>query len=125
MAEVFGVEYRDDHIHVQVSPGIEVSNDARAEFWAMIRKVCEERDCRSIMVEGSFPEGERSATEVVSAGEATATIPNLWIAFHIENRVPNEQSELFEAVAASRGVRVKYFNEGDAALNWLRTNARK
>ena len=125
MGEVFSVEHRDDHIHVQVGPGIEVSDEARAEFWKMIKNVCEERDCRRILVEGSFPEGERPATDVVSAGKATATVPNLWIAFHIENWVPNEQSELFEAVAASRGVRVKYFDNSEAALNWLRTNVPK
>ena len=123
MEEVFSVEHRDDHIHVQVSPDIEVSNEARAEFWNMIRNICEEHDCRRMLVECSFPAGERPATDVVSAGQATATIPNMWIAFHIENWVPNEQSELFETVAASRGVRVKYFDNSEAALNWLRTNA--
>ncbi|HVF31055.1 MAG TPA: hypothetical protein VNA22_08795 [Pyrinomonadaceae bacterium] len=125
MEEVFSVEHRDDHIHVQVTPDIEVSDRARGEFWDMIRKICLERDCHRMLVEGSFPTGERPATEVVSAGKATATVPNMWIAFHIENWVPNEQSELFEAVAASRGVRVKYFDNSEAALNWLRTNAPK
>ena len=125
MAEVFSVEHRDDHIHVQVSPHIEISNEARGEFWEMIRKLCDERDCRRILVEGSFPEGERPATDVVAAGQATATVPNLWIAFHIENWVPNPQSELFEAVAASKGVRVKYFDSAEAALYWLRTNVPK
>lgn len=125
MEEVFSVEHRGDHIHVQLSPGIPVSDESRGEFWEMIRKLCEERDCRRILIEGFVPEGERAPTEVIAAGEATATVPHVWLAFHLENFVASEQSELFEAVAASRGVRVKFFDTTDAALNWLRTNTPK
>jgi hypothetical protein len=125
MEEVFSVEHRGDHIHVQLGPEIEVSGETRGEFWGMIRRICEERDCRRILVEGFVPSREQPPTEVVAAGEATATIPNLWIAFHMENWKPTEQGELFEAVAASRGVRVKFFATSEAALNWLRTNTEK
>ena len=125
MEEVFGVEYRDDHIYVRVTPDIEVSDEARSQFWDMIRRMCKEHDCHRMLVEGSFPTGERPATEVLSAAQATPTVPHLWIAFHIENWVPNEQSELYETIAASKGVRVKYFSDREHALNWLRTNAPK
>ena len=125
MEEVFSVEHRGDHIHVQIRPEIEVSDEARAEFWGMIQRICEERDCRRMLIEGTLPAGERRPAEVVSAGKANATVPDLWIDFHVENWVPNEQSELFEAIAAARGVRVKYFDNSEAALNWLRTNTPK
>lgn len=125
MAEVFSVGYRDDHIHVEIGRDIEVSKEARGEFWQMIRRLCEERDCRRILVEGFVPEGEQSSTEIVDAGQATTTVPDVWIAFHMQNWVPTEQGELFEAVATSRGVRVKFFATSEAALNWLRANSPK
>jgi hypothetical protein len=45
------------------------------------------------------------------------------MAFHLEDFVPTEQSELFEVIAASRGVRVKFFADREHALLWLRNNA--
>lgn len=123
MGEVFSVEHQDDHIHVQLGPQLEVSRESRNEFWEMIRKLCEERDCRRILIEGSLPTGEQAPTEVVAAGQAAAAVPNVWIAFHVDNFVASEQSELFEAVAASKGVRIKFFDTREAALNWLRINA--
>ena len=91
----------------------------------MLRKLCEEYDCRKILVEGVAPSGEMEPADIVEAGKRTATVPNLWLAFHLENHVPNEQSELYEAVAASKGVRVKFFDNADAALKWLRSNSPK
>ena len=125
MEEVFKVEHRDDHIHVVISPDIPIDNESRGEFWGMLRKLCEERDCRRILVEGRVPEEEPDPSEVIAAGERTATVPNVWMAFHFEDFVPNESSELFEAVAASHGVRVKHFDNAESALKWLRANAPK
>ena len=74
-------------------------------------------------VEGYVPGGERNSDEVIAAGERTATVPRLWLAFHLVNFERSEQSELFEAIAASRGIRVKFFPDNDSALAWLRANA--
>ena len=119
----FEVEFRGDHVHVQLTPEYRIDPERRDEFWQMIRDVCEGHDCRSVLVEGYVPPGEHAPAEVVAAGEYTATVPNLWLAFHLQDFVPSESSELFEAVAASKGVRVKFFDSTEAALNWLRANA--
>ena len=74
------------------------------------------------MIEGFVPGDHRPPEDIIDAGEHTATIPNVWLAFHFENFEPTEQSELFEVIAASKGVRVKFFDNADGALNWLRTN---
>ena len=75
------------------------------------------------LVEGFVPSGERDTSEVIDAGQRASVVPHLWLAFHLENFVPNEQSELFEVIAASRGVRVKFFSDTEHALMWLRSNA--
>ena len=119
------VEFRGDHVHVDLTPEFRAEPDRRDEFWEMLRKICEEHDCRRVLVEGYVPHGERAPADVVAAGERTATVPNLWLAFHLENFSPSVNSELFEAVAASKGVRVKFFSTSDAALKWLRANSPK
>jgi hypothetical protein len=123
MEPAYTVEFRDDHVHVQLGKGFQVDPEWRDEVWENVRKVCEERGSRRVLVEGYVPNGDRSSDEVIAAGERAGTVPKLWLAFHLENFEPTEQSELFEAIAASRGVRVRFFGEPEDALSWLRANA--
>lgn len=123
MEPAYSVEFRDDHIHVQLGKGFQVDPEWRDEVWQNVRRACDERGSCRVLVEGYVPDGERSSDEVIAAGERTATVPKLWLAFHLENFEPTEQSELFEAIAASRGVRVKFFSDKDSASAWLRANA--
>ena len=99
------VTFRGDHVHVELSPDYEVDPERRDEFWGMLQKICSDHDCRAILVEGFVPSSELPPADVIDAGQYTATVPNAWLAFHFENFVPNEQSELFEAIAASKGVK--------------------
>ena len=123
MEPAYSVEFRDDYVHVHLGEGFQVDPEWRDEVWENVRKLCDERGSRRVLVEGYVPSGERSSDEVIAAGERTATVPHLWLAFHMVNHVPSAQSELFEAVAASRGVRVKFFADNNSALTWLRANA--
>jgi len=123
MEPAYSVEFRDDHVHVQLGKGFQVDPEWRDEVWENVRKLCEERGSHRVLVEGYVPGGQRTADEVIAAGERAATVPHLWLAFHLENYTPSEQSELFEAIAASRGVRVKFFSDRDDALSWLWANA--
>jgi hypothetical protein len=119
----FAVSFRGDHIQVELNAETNISDpDLPKDYWQTLRKLSEEYNCRRILVEGSAPATDLGAAEVIEAGERTAAIPNLWLAFHLENHVANEQSELYEAVAAAKGVRVKFFDTADAALKWLRAN---
>jgi hypothetical protein len=125
MGMEFAVTFRGDYVHVLLSGESEVDSEVASDYWGTLRKICEEYDCKRILVEGKAPGGDRKPTEVVEAGQRTAIVPNLWLAFHLENYEPSELSELYEAVAASKGVRVKFFEDGDEALKWLRANGPK
>ena len=125
MGMEFAVTFRGDHVHVLLGGESDVDSELSKDYWGTLRKICEEHDCKRILVEGVAPGGERKPEEVIEAGARTATVPNLWLAFHLENYEATELSELYEAVAASKGVRVKFFADADEALNWLRTNAPK
>ena len=123
MEPAYSVEFRDDHVRVLLGKGFKVDPEWRDEVWENVRRVCEERGSHRVLVEGYVPSGERTSDEVIAAGARTATIPKLWLAFHLANFERTEQSELYEAIAASRGVRVKFFPDNDSALAWLRANA--
>jgi len=117
------VEFRDDHVHVRLGKDMMVSSEQRNLLWERIARVCEEHGSRRVLVEGRAPKGVFQTSEVIDAGLKTATVPKLWMALCFEDFKPDELSELYETVAASRGVRVKHFSNTQAALRWLRNNS--
>lgn len=118
----FGVEFREDHVHVQLGANLKVNSEQRNILWAKISRLCEEHGTRRVLVEGKVPEGVFQTTEVIDAGLKTAVVPRLWLAFCFDDFQPNELSELYETVAGSKGVRVKHFASTEPALRWLRNN---
>ena len=123
MDKAFEVEFCGDHVRVKLGPDYTFDPSGRDQVWSEIKAACKEHNSCRVLVEGVVPEGERETAEVVAAGQRTATVPHLWLAFHLDNFVATEQSELFEAIAASRGVRVRFFADREHALTWLRNNA--
>ena len=118
----FGVQFRDDHVHVELSADFEVDPAHRQDLWNVIGDACERHGSRRVLVEGVLPTSEREVSDVIDAGQKTATVPRLWLAFAIPDFQPTAQTELYETIAASRGVRVKFFTNRERALNWLRQN---
>jgi hypothetical protein len=119
----FKVEFRDDHVHVKLGKGYRLEPEQGGAFWNKVRRMCQEHKSSRLLVEGYVPAGERKTAEVVDAGKRTATVPKLWMAFCFENFEPTGQSEIYAAIAASHGVRVKFFSDTERALKWLRRNA--
>ncbi len=121
--ENFHVQFRDDHVHVELGPEYKIGPAQENEFWEKVKAACDEHSSKRLLVEGYVPSGERDTMQVVESGQRTAVIPHLWLAFHLKNFVPSERSELFIVIAATRGVRVKFFADAEHALTWLRHNA--
>ncbi|MGE3467558.1 MAG: hypothetical protein AB7J13_11565 [Pyrinomonadaceae bacterium] len=119
----FSIEFRDDHVHVLLGKGLGVNAEQRTSIWEQISRMCEYHGCRRVLVEGRVPEGVLQTSEVIDAGLKTAAVPKLSMAFCFDDFQPDELSELYETVAASRGVRVKFFSDSERALMWLRSNS--
>lgn len=120
--EGYSVQFRDDHVHIELAENFEVDPEKRDALWNVIAGACERHETRRVLVEGVLPSGERETSDVIDAGKKTATVPKLWLAFAVPGFQPTDQTELYIAIAASRGVRVKFFPEAVRALAWLRTN---
>lgn len=119
----FSVQFRDDHVHIELGKNFKVDQERRAALWDVIREACEKHGSRRVLVEGFLPSGERKTSDVIDAGKKTATVPHLWLAFAIPDFQPTAQTELYEVIAASQGVRVKFFTNRERALNWLKQNS--
>jgi hypothetical protein len=117
------VQFRGDHIRVELGKGYKVDRNKRNEFWDLIKAACQKHKSCRVLVEGFVPGGERDTPDIVEAARKTAVVPKLWLAFCLIGHMPAGQSELFEAIAASQGVRVKFFSNSKTALRWLRNNA--
>ena len=117
------IEFRGDHVHVELSPEYEFDPNGSHEVWAEIKRLCDEHATCRVLVEGHLPTGERTTPEIIDAGQRVATVPHLWLAFHVDNHVASERSELFETIAGIKGVRVKHFADREHALQWLRNNS--
>ena len=116
------IEFRGDHVHVQLVAGQTLDAKDSDGIWATIAQLCEANGTKRVMVEGYVPGGDRDTSDVIAAGQRTARVPHLWMAFHLEDFEKTDASELFEAVAGAKGVRVKFFRDAEHALMWLRNN---
>ena len=121
----FKIAFLDDHVRVKLGDGFRIEPEQGAVFWNRVRRMCEEHGTSRVLVEGYLPAGERDTSDVVDAGKRTKTIPRLWMAFCFKDFEPTGQSEMYSAIAASHGVRVKFFDNTDRALTWLKNNSSK
>lgn len=119
----FQAQFRGDHVHVQIGSNYTIEPEQQDKFWKQVKALCGQHGSKRVLVEGFAPSGERETAEIIDAGERTATVPSLWMAFCLEAFEPTERSELFIVIAATRGVRVKFFSDPETALKWLRANA--
>ena len=117
------VEFRGDHIHIQIGADLKIDSASADEYWQRLRTLCDKYHTCRVLVEGVSPKGEFESREVVDAGLRAASVPNLWLAYSLDDFERTQQSELYEVIAAARGVRVKFFSDREAALRWLRSNA--
>src|SRR5688572_1957744 len=125
MDEAFNIEHRLDHVHVQFGTSYTADPEWQDELWNLLRAFCEGHDTRRVLAEGVLPAPDRSTVAVVEGAKKAAVIPNLWLAFHFDDFVPTETTELYEVIAASQGVRVRFFTDREQALDWLRANSPK
>lgn len=124
MDTTFEIEFRDDHLHVLLGPDYEVTPEQEDEFWGQIEQACTEHNTHRVLLEGYTPKTELNPAGVVESGvRAAAAVPRLWFALCLKDFEETELSELYQTVAASRGVHVKFFSDPNRALNWLRTNS--
>ncbi|MBK6722568.1 MAG: hypothetical protein IPG58_04615 [Acidobacteria bacterium] len=65
----FSVQFREDHVHIELGKDFRVDQERRAALWNVIREACEKHGSRRVLVEGFLPSGERETSDVIDAGK--------------------------------------------------------
>ena len=125
MSGGFILEPRDGYLYVHLETGFEMTPEHTAEVWTAICETCRDRGLRRALVVGDGVTRRLSLAESFDiAGLAGRLLPGLSVGCVFRGYVPDQQSEFFRATATSRGVRMEFFEELDAALRWLGVGTR-
>ncbi len=120
MGAGFTLEPREGYLYVQLDTGFELNPANLSRLWTAMSD-----SCRSNGLTKTLSEGEgvtRNLTPVQSsdlAGLLTRLMPGMAVACCFRGYVPDEQSQAFRTAALSRGVRMEFFQDLNAALQWL------
>ncbi len=125
MKSGFNLEKRDGYLYVQLEPGFEMGPDSLARVWTAICESGREHGLRRALAVGEGVTRRLTLTESFDiAGLAGRLLPGLSLACVFRGYVPDQQSEFFRATATSRGVRMEFFEDLDAAIQWLGVRTR-
>jgi hypothetical protein len=125
MKEPFSIEFHGTYVHILHQPGFVASLDAVEDMWARFAEICDEYDCRKVLVEAPDPTQRLDTMTAFDAGRGLAKInPGITVAFSLPGYDPDDVSTFFKTVAQNRGVEIEYFSNADDAREWL-TDAKK
>ncbi|HKY00630.1 MAG TPA: hypothetical protein VJL86_13020 [Steroidobacteraceae bacterium] len=125
MSSGFTLEPREGYLYVQLAPGFEMTPDATTRVWTAICETCRELNLRRALAEGDNVTRRLTHMEAFDiAGLAGRLLPGLSVACVLRGYVPDSQSEFFQTVALSRGVRMQFFPDLNSALRWLGAEVR-
>ncbi len=120
MSSGFTLEPRDGYLYVQLEPGFEMTPDSTAAVWTAICETCRERGLRRALTVGDGVTRRLTTSEVFDIARlAGSLLPGLSVACVFRDYVPDQLSEFFRATAMSRGVRMDFLEDLNAALEWL------
>ncbi len=69
MQDGFSVQFRNDHVHIELGKDFKVDPDRREALWAVISEACRSHNTCRVLVEGFLPDGERETADVIDAGQ--------------------------------------------------------
>jgi hypothetical protein len=125
MSSGYTLEPRDGYLYVQLTPGFEMTPESMNIVWVALCEACRERGLRRALVEGDNVTRRLTPMEAFDiASLAARLLPGLSVACIFRGYIPDEQSEFFRTAAMNRGVRMEFFEDLNAALQWLGAGTR-
>jgi hypothetical protein len=115
----FEITFRGDYLHVQHPDNFEISPESNQKLWIALETACQTHKCHRVLSEGKINLRKMKAWNVVDSGTQASVIRGLKIALLFYNYQPDEISGFFKTVSANRGVKVEFFTDKNAALDWL------
>ena len=120
MSSGFTLEPREGYLYVQLDAGYEFNADGTTRMWMAISEACRANGLRKVLAEGDGVTRRMTPMEAFDlVGLVTRLLPGLSVACCFRGYVPDEQSQFFRTAAMNRGVRTEFFQDLNAALQWL------
>ncbi|MGD9603202.1 MAG: hypothetical protein AB7O21_16455 [Gammaproteobacteria bacterium] len=118
----FDITERQDHLHVELEPGFEMSLDAMSLLWCRVSTACERTGLTRILVEGEQPTREMRRLQVLAHGRMVAAMQpeGLRIAFCLVGYEPDFLTYFFTLVANGTTHLTRFFTDREVALAWLK-----
>jgi hypothetical protein len=125
MPSAFTLEIREGYLYLNLEPGFEFTPESTTRVWTAIGESCREHGLRKALVEGDNVQRRISTLDSFDVASLIARLlPGLSVAFCFRGYVPDDQSQFFRIVAMNRGVRSQFFQDLNAALDWLKVEGR-
>jgi hypothetical protein len=120
MSADFTLGLRRHYVHVQLSPGYEITPQSLSRLWTALHAFCREHNCQLVLCEGVKPKRQMSAKESYQFGIAmTQDLSVLQVACYWEGYKTDHLTDLFKQVTHLRGVNIEFFSNREEALCWL------
>ena len=122
MSTSFTLEFLGDHIRIQHPIGYEITPESQERLWGAIGEACENSNCWSVLAESSAPP-KRNMTQVDafrSAQQAAKASNKLRLAIVLKGYHPDETTKFFMNSAYNMGIRIEFFADRQAAMQWLK-----
>jgi len=121
----YTLEFRSDHVVVQLAPNFELSPTILPAHWAAVLAFCKEHHCSKVLSLATNPRRTLKTIDAYDSGKAVASGGiALKVACYWQGYEPDELTRFFQTVAANRGLEVEYFSSLSAALTWLKVDTR-
>ncbi|WP_425617166.1 hypothetical protein NA78x_000837 [Anatilimnocola sp. NA78] len=125
MSHNYSLEFRADHVVVQLTPNFELSPATLRGHWAAVTAFCQEHQCAKVLSLATNPHRSLNTMDAYDSGKSAASSGlALKVACYWQGYEPDELTRFFQTVAANRGMEVEYFASLPAALAWLDVDIR-
>ena len=116
----FDVDVHPSYLHIKHPPGFVISAENTEIIWGRIKEVCRENGVTKVLVEAQSPTRQLDTMSAFDSGRILAeTLSGLTIAMCFHDYQFDELTSFFKTVAQNRGVKIEYFSDLRAALEWL------
>jgi len=120
LAYTIQTEFRGDHLWALVG-GEKLTAAIAEQYWDAIASLCQEHDCRKILIEKDFkvPVGPQDLIQM--ADHLAKVLPTSCIAF-VDRWNHDSVNELGKRLARNHDVKMQTFTNVREAEKWLRAN---
>jgi len=124
MSTSFTLDFAGDYINVQLPANYELTPASRLAFWTAIGEAHKNYNCCRVLAASPTPpiRNLKQSDSLKSAFQAAKASSELRVAFVFPGYSTDATTEFFINTAYKMGVRIEFFTDREAAIEWLGTD---